>query len=354
MRLLLFFIGMLIATLALRTAWTITQVSGALVAIDPLLVDKCTRLDIAPGTEDIAIDHNSGIVFVGAGDRRSWYAGTQDSNGYKNKNGIYAFDPQKPGSLKLVSPPDMKPFLPHGISLWQGPVGERRLFVVNHPGDGREIVELFSVANDNMLTHIESIYFDEMYSPNDIVAVGPRQFYATNDRAYDVGIAATLELYLSLPLSDAVYFDGKTGRTIQKGLMYANGINQSKDGKTIYIAEFLRRTVTSYDRDIETGKLTQKRRYKLNTGPDNIDVSSDDIVWVTGHPKALAFQDHAEDSSKISPSHVVRINPENAEISNAFISTYGEINGSSIGAVDRGKLYVGAVFESHILSCPIG
>ena len=59
---------------------------------------------------------------------------------------------------------------------------------------------------DGALTHLESVSFAEMHSPNDVVAVGPRQFYATNDRRHEQGIIAQLEAYLALPLTNVVYF----------------------------------------------------------------------------------------------------------------------------------------------------
>ncbi len=344
-------IGAFLTIAILRCAWMIITVAGIFSPIEPLLVEQCTRMNIAPGTEDIVIDHKSGIVFVGAGDRRNWYADESSQNPSQERNGIYAFDPKIPGSLKLVSPPNMKNFLPHGIDLWHGENGERRLFVVNHAGGRREHVEIFDIDTDHMLKLIKTVSFDAMHSPNDVVAVGPEQFYATNDRGYDQGIMSVAELYLGLPLSSAVYYDGEQGRLVKKRLTYANGINKSPDGQTIYIAEFLRRSITAYQRDFSTGELKHIKRYKIKTGPDNIDVDSEGNLWTAGHSQALKFQKHAEDATKISPSHVIKIDPKTGHSENVMISIAGEINASSVGAADRGHLYVGAVFDGHILDC---
>ena len=36
-----------------------------------------------------------------------------------------------------------------------------------------------------------------------------------------------------------------------------------------------------------------------------------------------------------------------------FVSTQGEINGSSVGAVWDNTLIVGAVFDGHVMVCPM-
>ncbi len=333
----------------------IVPISGALTSLTPKLVDQCNRLDIFPGTEDIAIDHQNNIAFVAAGERRSWYNNPHQTG--PAQGGIYAFDINNPQTLQKISPPEFTDFLPHGISLWQGPNGERRLFVINHPSSGEEVVEIFSIANDHKLTHLRSVSFDAMHSPNDVVAVGPNQFYATNDRGFDGGIAGLLELYFVLPFSSIVYFDGENGQHVQKQMYYANGINQSPDGNTLYVAEFLKRRISVFTRNKTDGSLKRQQKIPLNTGPDNIDVDANGDLWVAGHSKGFAFQAHAKDAAKIAPSHVIKITPPNFNREDVFIDTKGIINGSSVGAAhigeSGGKLLVGAVFDGHIMICPL-
>ena len=214
-------------------------------------------------------------------------------------------------------------------------------------------MEIFSVGEGGALTHLESVAFEEMHSPNDVLAVGPRQFYATNDRGYDGGFMGTMEAYMALPFSSVVYFDGEAGSFAAKGLVYANGINQSPDGSTIYVSEFLKRRVAVFDRDVESGKLKKTRTIKVQTGPDNIEVSRDGALWIGGHTKVFDFLDHVEDPSAIAPSHVIRVNPRNGVSKDIFIDTSGKLNGSSVGAVWDKTLIVGAVFDGHVMVCPM-
>lgn len=347
MRSVLMVIGLTVAFLALYLAANIIPASGRFANLDQKLVDSCSRLDVFPGTEDVTIDPDTNLAFVSGSDRRAALAGTPAPGG------IYAFDVRTHDKVWKVSPENFTDFQPHGISLWRGANGEKRLFVINHASGGAQNVEIFDVGYQGMLTHVESVSFNAMHSPNDVLAVGPRQFYATNDRGYDGGLMGTLEAYLALPFASVVYYDGGEGRIVKKGLVYANGINMSADGKTVYIAEFLKRRIGFYDRDIETGALTKGKDISVNTGPDNIEVAKDGGLWVAGHSKVFDFLKHAKDPAAIAPSHVIRINPRNGVKSDVFIDTTGKLNGSSVGAVWDKTLIVGAVFDGHVMVCPL-
>ena len=352
MRALIIVIGIVIVAGGAYMLSNIIPASGVLVDLRPKLVDRCVRVDIAPGTEDVVIDAALNAAFVSAADRRAWF--NESRPVLAPGNGIYLMDLAAPYAVRRVSPEGMDDFLPHGIDLWRGPDGEKRLFVVNHPTTGEEIVEIFEVGADGALTHLESVSFDAMHSPNDVAAVGPRQFYATNDRGYEKGLMSTIEAYMALPFSSLAFYDGETGRIAAKGLVYANGVNQSVDGKTIYVAEFLKRRIAVFDRDPQTNALTLVRTISTGTGPDNIDVAADGALWIGGHTKVFDFLAHAADESAVAPSHVVRVDPETGENRDVFIDTGGVINGSSVGAVHGDMLIVGAVFDGHVMACPAG
>ncbi len=319
--------------------------------LSPLLVDACRRVDIAPGTEDLEIDDDARQVFISSFDRRGWYAGEIDG---RPRGAIYLLDLSDrtltPHMASENAPAD---FSPHGISLWTGPDGARRLFAVNHRSDGTEAVEMFDVSEDGELFHTETVSFDAMHSPNDVAGVGNRQFYASNDLKNDHGLRGLLEVYGALPLSDVVYFDGVDGRSVMRGMTYANGVAASKDGAKIYVAEVLKRRVSAYDRDELSGALELDERWRVATAPDNIDVAEDGSLWVAGHPNTSKFLAHAKDAAHIAPSHVLRIDPQTGAVEDKFVSLNGEINASSVGAATDDMLIVGAVFDSHVMVCPL-
>lgn len=321
--------------------------SGVFNKLESKLVESCQRIDIFAGTEDVAIDSRTGLVFVSASERR------RSSNG----DGIFAFDLKQNQNAEpqvwKVSSDGLADFHPHGISLWHGDDGQTRLFAISHRTTGENVVEIFDVANQGELKHLESISFEAMISPNDLVAVGPRQFYASNDHGYTEGLMMHLEQYFALPFASAVYYDGELGRVIKSGLVSANGINQSADGKTIYISEALKQRVGVYDRNIETGELTKVKHIGVGSVPDNIDVDLSGNLWIAGHSKIFEFVAHAEDRSSNAPSHVIKVDPNTDKLEDIFVSLNGEINAASVGATHNNTLVVGAVFDGHVMVCPL-
>ncbi|WP_417496638.1 strictosidine synthase family protein [Maricaulis sp.] len=345
MRNILIIVGLVVVAALARMAFVIIPASGMMAELTPVTPGQCEALTIAPGTEDITIDPASSRVFVSTDDRRSGARG-----------GIYAFDLNAPGTLHEVTGDAPADFHPHGISLWTGADGAQRLFVVNHragfgTAGGAHAIEIFDVGADGLLSHVESISYDELRSPNDVLAVGPRSFYATNDRAYHSGIMANLEAYFGLPLSSVSWFNGTDGDMVAHGIAYANGINISADGSEVYVSELLARRVRIYDRDAESGQLTANRAFGVPTAPDNIEIDERGDLWIGGHPRVFDFVAHAADASAMAPSHAVRLNPLTGETETALLVMDGSLNASSVAAERNGVLLVGAVFDDHILVC---
>jgi arylesterase/paraoxonase len=326
----------------------ITRASGAFFDVPATNNNMCRAIDVFPGTEDVTIDPKTDIVFVSAANRRIAEGSSAE------QGGIYAFPLNNPDLIQKVSTDSPDDFQPHGISLWSGSddYGNMvtRLFVINHAATAN-IVEIFDVGPNGALTHHESIQFQDLTSPNDLLAVGPNAFYATIDRKYKKGAMASLEAYLALPLASTVYFDGFDGFTAVEGLKYANGINMSLDGNTVYIAEVLRREIGVYSRNPANGELKYQKSIALDTGPDNIEIDTDGNLYVAGHPFIFDFLKHAENEQHISPSQVLKINPNTGTTQTIFMDDKGLINAASVGAFHDDKLVIGAVFDEHVLIC---
>ena len=341
MRIVLIVIGVVVLMVLGRLAFVILPASGVAAELETFGVDQCEALEIAPGTEDITIGRESGLAFISTDDRRTGERGA-----------IYAVLPGDPDSLRQVSGNVPGLFHPHGISLWTGPNGAQRLFVVNHLSSDDHAIEIFDIEAGGSLRHVESISYDALSSPNDVLAVGPRSFYATNDRAFPTGFMGNLEAYFALPLASVSYFDGEAGRIVATGLAYANGINIADDGETVYVAEILGRRVRVYTRDTHTGALRRVRDISVPTAPDNIEIAEDGALWIGGHPRIFDFVAHSKDEAEIAPSHVLRVDPETGDHETILLDLDGVLNASSVAAVSGNRLLVGAVFDSHILICP--
>jgi arylesterase/paraoxonase len=335
----------LIAVVLVRLLMVVVPNSGVFAQLEDTLVDQCRRVEVFPGAEDVAVDHELGVAFISADDRRA------SAKGEETQGGIFALRLDGSDRVSRVSADNFGAFHPHGISLWKGGEGQKRLFVVNHASLDEHNVEIFDVGTGGALIHIDSIAFDAMMSPNDVAAVGPREFYVTNDRGYQTGFMSQIEGYFGLPFASLAHFDGQTGRLALEGLVYANGVNVSGDGKTVYVAELLARRINAYDR-LEGGALKKTKSFRVPTAPDNIDVAPNGTLYVAGHSKIFEFLKHVEDESAIAPSHAISVDPASGVVNDVFIDTNGVLNASSVAAASADQLIVGGVFDGHVMVCP--
>jgi arylesterase/paraoxonase len=336
--------------LLLAIAWRIIDTvrhAGEFKTIKPRFSGQCEKISGAVGAEDITIHPQSGVAFISSNDRRALLAGEQTAGA------IYAYDlKSETPALKNLTQDFAEPFHPHGISLYLGENSEASLFVVNHRPDG-EFIEIFDYQ-DSILVHRESIRGELMTSPNDVVAVGARRFYVTNDHGNVSALGRTVEEYLQLERSYVLYYDGSDFQKVAEDIAYANGINVSHDGETIYVAACVGLKINVYARDATSGALKFKKEFPLGTGVDNIELDAEGNLWAAAHPQLLTFTRHAKDASKLSPSEILKISfitNGDYKIEQIYLNDGEEISGSSVGAVFGKKLLIGSVFEKHFLVC---
>ncbi len=314
--------------------------SGFFRGITPHFQGNIVKINGFEGNEDATIDRETGIALIAAP------AFNLDKNGsifMLNLNEI------SPKPINLTTKLPFSSFHPHGISFYQSEKGDKRLFVVNHRTDGHYI-EIFQFT-DSSLVHLESIQNPLFVSPNDIVAVGERQFYLTNDHDEPLSDWRAKKDILQIPMGNVCFYDGKNAKVVADGILYANGINKSLNAKTIFIASASGRKILVYDRNQQTETLTESDEIAIN-GPDNIDIDEAGNLWVGCHPKLLKFLAHSKDHSKLSPSEIIKITyqgKEKAQLESIYLDDGGEISGSTVGVAYKDKLLIGSVFEKHIL-----
>jgi arylesterase / paraoxonase len=307
---------------------------------------RCHRITRwIPGAEDITIDQASGMAFVSSQDRR----GKPPPPG-----AIYGFDlaAGDPRPRDLTSHLGLSfAFHPHGIGLWTGSDGERRLFVVNHRSEDEHTIEIFRYAQQRLI-HVETIPGDAdlLHSPNDLVPVGPRSFYVTNFRGARSGVGRAMEGIFRLRKSYVVYYDGSGYRKVAERLRYANGVNLSHDGRTVYVTTTLGGEVLLYRREAN-GDLTLERTIEVNTGADNLEVDEHGNLWIGAHPRAFTFVLYALELRERSPSQVIFI-PYNAgeygPPQEVFRDDGRLLSASSVAAVYQDRLLIGSVFAGFL------
>ncbi|HRS83554.1 MAG TPA: SMP-30/gluconolactonase/LRE family protein [Smithellaceae bacterium] len=340
----------LMGALLVKTLWN----AGEFKRIEPFSLYSFVAVPGFPGTEDIDIDRGAGVALGSFTDRRAAIAGQK-----RPYSGILAYDLTAPGSKPVLLKTDFPGHLtPHGINLYHGSDGSKRLFVINMGEDshffettGVCTVEIFSYQ-DGRLHHLETVKSPELTTPNDILGVGPRRFYVTIDHGWTSKWGKMLENYLQLPVSYVLYYDGAQFRKVATGIGYANGIALSPDGGTVYVGATVGRKIHVYSRNIQTGDLAEQGSIELNTGVDNLDVHPDGSIWAACHSKLLSFVAHSKDAANLSPSEVVRVLPlKNGgyEVVRVYQNDGKELSGASVAASWKNRLLIGAIYENHFL-----
>jgi arylesterase/paraoxonase len=304
---------------------------------------------IEAGSEDIDILPN-GLAFF--------------STGLKYP-GLKSFEPDKPGKILLMdlneenpqvlelkitgSKLDLPSFNPHGISTFTAEDNVVYLLVVNHP-DFKTTVEVFKFQEEEKsLLHLKTIRHKLLPSVNDIIAVGPEHFYATNDLYFVDPYLRSWELYLGVGWSNAVYYSPDEVRVVAEGFDFGNGISISPDGKYVYIAELLAHKIHVYEKHTNW-TLTPLKSLDLDTLVDNISVDPvTGDLWVGCHPNGWKIFFY--DPENLPGSEVLRIQnilTEEPKVTVVYAENGTVLQGSTVASVYKGKLLIGTVFHKAL------
>jgi arylesterase / paraoxonase len=344
--------GALLAMIAVY-GYLIALKTGQFRKLEAKAPGPCKRLEGFIGPEDIAIDQRTGMAFVSVVDRIAVAHGQGAPNGNILRLDLTQEEPRP----VLLNPLPPESFSPHGLDLFIDEVGRRWLFVINHGATGKEhSVEIFRVTEDSGLEHVRSVHDELIYSPNDVAATSPDSFYISNDLGARTAFLRTLEPLLMAPWANLIYFDGTRAREAAGGFQYANGVMTSEDGGLVFVAEVMGRQVNAFERQRDTGALTPAWSVDLPFGVDNLTLGPEGAIWAAGHPRPLEFTRHEKDVSQPSSSEVARIDWRGRavpQVTTIYLDRGGGISGSSVAAVYKGRLYIGAVFSRYLLRCEL-
>lgn len=326
---------------------------NAFTSVESEFAGMCREVAV-PGAEDLTIDHNTGIAYISSVDRRK---GTEPGTifGYDLNS-----DDPRPFDLTPFAEPE---FEPHGISLWSDEGGPGRLMVISHPKrNGRTEHEVIVYEALGMaLREVKRIEDptpetpEFLKNPNDLVAMGPGTFYATNDHAAQSNLGKTIEDALGLARAPIVYYDGADFETVIPGLDLPNGINASLDGSTIYIGSTMDDAVHVYARDKETNALTRSDSIRIGSGVDNIERNPDGSLLLGVHPNILTLFRYVADAAIPSPGKVVHIEwaAEEPRVTTIYATDGTEISGLSVAAQFGNRLLIGSFLDPHLLDCTL-
>ncbi|XP_044533846.1 serum paraoxonase/arylesterase 2-like isoform X2 [Gracilinanus agilis] len=309
--------------------------------VEPVDLPNCHLIrGVESGSEDIDILPN-GLAFLSVG---------------LKVPGIQCFAPEKPGGILLLDLNKDKPralelrvsrgfdlmsFNPHGIST----------FIDN---EFKSTVEIFKFEEEeNSLLHLKTLRHELLPSVNDVVAVGPEHFYATNSHYFSDVFLKYLEVYLNLRWTNVIYYSPEGVRVVAEGFDSANGIVMSPDEKYIYVADSLAHEIHVMEKHANWS-LTQVKVLHLDTVVDNlsIDRSTGDL-WVGCHPNCLKL--FIYDPSNPPASEVLRIQnilSEAPTVSTVYANNGSVLQGSTVASVYGGKLLIGTLFH-RALQCQL-
>jgi len=334
--------------------------AGEFTTLTPRFDGTCVNKPGAPGAEDIVADRERRLLYVSSDDRRAWGSGKLP----RGRILALSLDNPDPNAPAVpVSDGVTGNFHPHGLGLWVGPAGERVLMVVNHPNAptyAGSTIEIYDVGADGAPQHRRTVAAPWLRRPNDVVPVGPDQFYVTNETdAAEGSLGEALGFALDTDETGAVwYFDGSNGRSVATGLTFANSVEASRDGTKIYATSTVGRALYVYARDRATGGLNRLDAAFIGTGVDNISVDNEGRLWIASHPKLYTFSlGHARDAAKLSPSQVILVEPEpsgvGGKVDQVYLSDGQGFSGASAAVHDGNQLIMGAVFEDGLRVCQL-
>jgi arylesterase/paraoxonase len=317
----------------------------------------CRVIETAASAEDVRIDPTTGVAYL------TYYDVLRPQPGGKRESGtvmladLNAVEPRVRAALNSA-PPE---FYPAALSLFTPPSGPKRMFVVSWSSPGQHSIEIFEQSATGAFNPVESIKDPLLWSPSGVLAVGPRQFYVTNDHGYREKDAVTVERRREAKLrtnrGTILYYDGTRMRIVASRLDRASSLALSPDGRTVYVSESDARQVDVFDRDLATGELTKREELKVDGVPHNLTTDEKGNVWVAAHPRALQFMRTVRDPADRSPTQVLKITPgakEGHEITAVYVNEGEQISAGSVASARGNQLVIGSVADHRLLVCTQG
>jgi arylesterase / paraoxonase len=328
--------------------------------VAPHFDGTCSTVPLQASAEDLVVDPSNGLVYLTYYDRVPQPGRSRSDQGSVMLLDLNAAEPRVRAALSTELPG----MVPAGISLYAPVDGPKRLFVASLSSPGKHSVEIFEQSATGSFTHVETIRDPMVWSPVSIVAVGPRQFYVTNNAGRSGNSNANRQERREAREEQrrarsvrvgVAYFDGERARQVAPRVDEALGAAISRDGRTLYLAEGDNSDrLLVYDRDPVSGQLTLRDRVPLLGIPHNLTVDAGDTVWITAHPKWLAYVRALGDASVKSPTQVLKYSPfaeAGKRVTEVYMNRGEEISTGTVAAVHKDQLVIGSIADRKLLLC---
>ncbi|XP_004676757.1 PREDICTED: serum paraoxonase/lactonase 3 [Condylura cristata] len=317
--------------------------------LEPIEPQHCQLIEgLENGSEDIDILPN-GLAFI--------------SSGLKYP-GMPSFAPDEPGQIFLIDMNKQKTkaqalsisdgfdkgsFNPHGISTFIDKDHTVYLYVVNHPHK-ESTVEIFKFEKQQRsLIHLKTIKHKLLKNVNDIVVLGPEQFYATRDHYYTNFFLLLIEIFMDLHWTYVLFYSPSEVKVVAKGFRSPNGITVSPDKMYIYVADVMAHNIHVMKKQ-DNWDLTPLKVIQLNTLVDNLTVDRVTGDILAGcHPNAMKLLIYnPEDPPGSEVLRIQNVLSEHPKINTLYANNGSVLQGSTVASLYQKKLLIGTIFHKTL------
>lgn len=339
-----------------------------------------------PCPEDVAIDHEHGLVYVSSCSRPRLNFSSHLNETLRHAAWMALPDPFAPPSASLVSGailtvdlndsdtqainqtahlPELGVFRPVGIDLLPLDAKRARLFATDRPADGRARVVIFEVDRTTGSLSQPLIVEHPLFvcAPNDIAAESSDSFFFTNSQGSRSHWQQLLESVSPLSSYGSIVHCQLAGeqplvRCLEAVKDYPNGIAYHAPSQRLYVAVSGARKVIVYQVDRAAAgepRLVRVSEIAVPLAADNLTWDSHGDLWLAGSPDSLALTVYWTRHRETCPSMVVRIADPgaSARIEPVFSDDGRRISAASVGALyqtsSKRELIVGAPYQDRLL-----
>lgn len=314
----------------------------------PLTSHACLRLDLAGSAAFVALDPDRGLAYLSLLDRAS----PAEATGSVQLLDLNRPEPAPRAAMNF----DPGSFRPGALSLLRIEGAPRRLFASSRLPDGAQTVEIAAEAPAGGFAPETTVRDPAFRNLTAIAAVGAREFYfATLSNAEDrYGLPGRFDPLLRKAPATLLYYDGRVARQIVGDLRYVGGLARSPDGKLLYVAETLAKSMRIYELRAG-GELLLRGTIILDGLPAGLTVDADGVVWIAVFPKLGDLLAHADDPAKRTVTRVIRFDPRlsTGEVAQVYANDGDVLSGGSAAARWRDLLIVGGLFDRKVLVCKL-
>ncbi|KAJ2358751.1 hypothetical protein IWW50_000538 [Coemansia erecta] len=332
------------------------------------------------GCEDIVVDPHTGLAYLACGSlnaRQRWLTpGDAYDVSYESEaDRVYVMREDDSYSEIRLLETDANGVLAefsqslrlHGFDVHWDPVDPQRMtfMFVNHQ-PGRPSVSIFKYTRDaDHMVHVETVATELLHSPNNIVAMSSRAFYATNDIKYDRSIMRTISSNMRMPHGHIVYRNETGSFSIAAAnIRYPNGIAKYQD--QIYVASCSDPSVQIYRANADHTLEFQNRTYFPDSIPDNLFVDPQNgQIYATTFTKVSQthklFHNPSPETSRTAGTRVVRLTQRSEDqlfdIESLMVDSGELMPTATIAAIQRRnqvqRMLIGCVMCDFVVTCSV-